>query len=46
MQLCQILYATLLDGEALDYKFSTQVHMEKKHKGFAYTRVPIGDYNY
>ena len=43
--LLQILYANLVDGKAFDYRFYTQVHMEKKNKAFAY-RVPIGDYNY
>ena len=39
------VYANALYGKALDYKFYTQLHMEKKHKAFAY-RVPIVDYDY
>ena len=35
--------SNLVDGKALDYRFYTRVHMEKKT--FDY-RVPIGDYNY
>ena len=33
----------LVDGKALDYRFYTRVHMEKK--AFPY-RAPIGDYTY
>ena len=36
---------SLVDGKALDYRFYTQMRVQKKHKAFAY-RVPIGDYNY
>ena len=43
--LLQNVELNLVDNKALDYRFYTRVHMEKKPKAFAY-RVPIGDFNY